>query len=187
MGKSDSQLGQFDVTARLFQRISNLPLNQQFITFEELIKEDVATHLFQIVIDLSEDQKIELLEQLDEMPFEEIPLKTLNLDENSTMRKYSRKACSIQAACAVNNYSFKCQIVDINTYGLLLKTDEAFPIGEKIQIAFALPNAASTLKLSGEVAWSSLEGIGVKFRVLPVPQKRMIQEFVSGQVINKKQ
>jgi len=180
MGKSDSQLGQFDVTARLFQRISNLPPNQQFIFLKQLINKDVATYLFQMIIDMSDAQKIKLLEQLGEMPFEEIPITTINLDETSFMRKYQRKACSIPTECAVGDYSFRCHIVDISTFGLLLKTDEAFPISEKIQITFSLPNTATPLKLSGEVAWSSLEGIGVKFRVLPVPQKNMIQDYISA-------
>ena len=180
MGKSDSQLGQFDVTARLFQRISNLPQNQQFIFLKQLIKGDATTYLFQMVIDMSDDQKVKLLEQLGEMPFEEIPITTINLDETSFMRKHPRKACSIWAECAVGDYSFECHIVDVGTFGLFLKTDEAFPISDKIQISFSLPNTATPLKLSGEIAWSSLEGIGVKFRVLPVPQKNMIQTFISS-------
>ena len=179
MGKSDSQLGQFDVTARLFQRISNLPQNQQFIFLKQLIKDDLTTYLFKMIIDMSDDQKIKLLEQLGEMPFEEIPITTIDLDETSFMRKYPRKSCSIRSECTVGDYSFECRIVDMSTFGLFLQTDEAFPISEKIQISFSLPNIATPLKLSGEIAWSSLEGIGVQFRVLPVPQKNMIQTFIS--------
>ena len=179
MGKSDSQLGQYDVTAHLFQRISDLPQNQQFIYLKQLIKGNVTTYLLQVIIDMSDDQKTKLLEQLGEMPFEEIPITTLDLDETSFMRKHPRKTCSIQAKCVVGDYSFDCHIVDMSTFGLFLKTDEAFPISEKIQISFSLPHTATPFKLSGEIAWSSLEGIGVKFRVLPVPQKNMIQTFIS--------
>jgi hypothetical protein len=180
MANSDSQLGEFDVTARLFQQISSLPQNQQFIYLKQFIKDDVSTYLFQIIIDMSDEQKIKLLEQLGEMPFEEAPMTTLNLDETSFMRKHQRKACSIPAKCVVGDDSFECYIIDMSTFGLFLKTEEAFPIGEKIQISFTLPQTATPFKLSGEIAWSSLEGIGVKFRVLPVPQKNMIQTFISS-------
>jgi hypothetical protein len=179
MGKSDSQLGQYDVTARLFQRISNLPQNQQFIYLKQFIKSNITTYLFQMIIDMSDDQKIKLLEQLGEMPFEEEPITTIDLDDASLMRKHPRKTCSIRANCVVGDYSFECYIVDMSTFGLFVKTDEAFPINEKIQVSFSLPKTASPFKLSGEIAWSNLEGIGIKFRVLPVPQKKMIQTFIS--------
>lgn len=179
MAKSDTQLGQYDVTARLFQRINDLPQNQQFIYLKQFIKGNITTYLFQIIIDMPDDQKIKLLEQLGEMPLEETPITTIDLDGNSFMRKNPRKACSIRAKCVVGDYSFECQIVDIGTFGLFLKTDEAFPNSEKIQVSFALPDTTTPFKLSGEIAWSNLEGVGVKFRLLPVPQKNMIQTFIS--------
>ena len=82
MNELDSQIGEYKVTARLFNFINDLPREKQYILYKQLIKGYVKEELFKLIIDLSEHEKISLLERLGEMPYQEEPIKTVNLDEN---------------------------------------------------------------------------------------------------------
>ena len=104
MNDLDTQTGQYKVTAHLFNFIDHLPQDKQYILYKQLIKGSVVTELFKLIIDMDEDEKIQLLERLGEIPYEEEPIRTINLDENeSFMRENTRKVCQIPVKC--RNYT----------------------------------------------------------------------------------
>ena len=60
MNELDSQIGEYKVTARLFNFISDLARDKQYILYKQLIKGHVKNELFKLIIDLTENEKITL-------------------------------------------------------------------------------------------------------------------------------
>jgi Tfp pilus assembly protein PilZ len=179
MDNFDSQIGNYHVTARLFQYIDELPPEKQFILYKQLIKGDVKTQLFKAIIDLTEEDKIQLLEQLGEPSYEDKPIRTVNIDEDeSFMRENPRKICSIPVKCRVGNRTFTSQLIDISAVGVFIETDEIFTVGEKVLMALKLPNYPKAFELRGRIARSGPKGIGVRLYSLTQNQENIIGRFI---------
>ena len=179
MAGIDSQIGRYHVTARLFNYINDLSPDKQFILYKQLIKGDVNTQLFKLIIDMTEEEKIQLLEKLGEMSYEEEPIKTINIDEDeSFMRENPRKICSIPVKCGIGNRSFKSHIIDISEVGAFIEMNDRFAVGQKILMALKLPNYPKAFELRGRIARSGPKGIGVRFYSLTQHQEQIIHTFI---------
>jgi Tfp pilus assembly protein PilZ len=177
----DSHLGKFGTTARLFQLVSKLPEEKQLILLKALLRNNVGDYLFKLIVEMSFEQQRQLLERLGEIPNEEMPLKTIRLDEyESSMRETPRKSCMIKVECHVGKKTFKSYIIDISPVGVLIESEDNFPVGQKVMLAFSLPGHSDFLQLSGEIAWSGFQGFGIKFRNLSAQQRNLIKSFVDG-------
>jgi Tfp pilus assembly protein PilZ len=176
----DFQLGKFSNTARLFQLVSRMSEDKQFILLKTLLRQNLSTYLFQLIIDMNEDQQTQLLDQLTEMSYETTPARTISLDDyEASMRENPRKPCLIQVLCSVQNQTFKSYIIDISTVGVFIETNESFAKGQNIGLAFKLPGQETRLKIAGKIAWKGLQGIGVKFIKLTADQDKRIRAFVN--------
>ena len=181
MNISDSQIGEYKVTARLFNFISDLSRDKQYILYKQLIKGDLKAELFKLIIDMTEHEKIELLERLGEMPHEEETIKTVNLDENeSFMRENTRKVCQIPVKCRVEDRSFKSYIIDISAVGALIETNDTFPVGQKILMTLKLPNHPKAMELSGRIVRSGGRGIAVKYQDLKRIHEELIRLYIKN-------
>jgi len=181
MNVSDSQIGEYKVTARLFNFISDLSRDKQYILYKQLIKGDLKTELFKLIIDMTEHEKIELLERLGEVPQEEQTIKTLNLDENeSFMRENTRKVCQIPVKCRVEDRSFKSYIIDISAVGALIESNDIFPVGQKILMALKLPNHPKAMELTGRIMRSGPRGIAVKYQNLKRIHEELIRLYIKN-------
>lgn len=177
----DSHNGRYSVTARLFSIIDDQSPEKQFVLYEQLVKENIKGELFKLIIDLSEDQKIQLLEQLGEIPDVDEPLKTVNLEQDeSFMRENPRKICLISVKCQIEDRSFKSYIIDISALGAFIDSNELFPVGQKISMAFKLPHYHSVFQLNGRIARSGPRGMGVKFYNLSPTQEDIILKFIEN-------
>lgn len=179
---SDEQLGKNNnLISRLFKIVNGLSEDQQLILLKQLLKNNIANHLFKLIIDMSDYQQHVLLEELEKLPVDEMPVRTLSLDENEVlMRGHTRKACLINLDLSFQNSSFKAHILDISTVGVFIETGELLPVGEKIKVTFLLPNHPKPLALTCIVAWIGQNGIGVKFKKLTAHQKNIINSFVEN-------
>ena len=181
MSVFDSQIGPYRVTARLFNFINGLAQDKQFILYKQLIKGNVKTELFKLIIDMSEGEKIQLLERLGEVPYEEEPIKTLNLDETeSLMRENTRKVCQIPVKCKVEDRSFKSYVIDISAVGALIESNDSFPVGQKILMALSLPNQPKALEITGRIVRSGPKGIAVKYQNLKRIHEELIRLFIKN-------
>ncbi len=181
MNHLDSQIGQYKVTARLFNFINHLPQDKQYILYKQLIKGNVVTEILKMIIDMDEDEKIQLLERLGEIPYEDEPIRTINLDENeSQMRENTRKVCQIPVKCKVEDRSFKSYIIDISTVGALIESNDRFPIGQQISMALKLPNQPNALELKGRIVRSGPRGIAVKYYDLKRIHEELIRLFIKN-------
>lgn len=179
MMESDPQLGSFNITARLFKLIHDMPKDQQLILLKQLLGEHVTRHLFKLIVEMSEDQQIILLEQMGEAPAVESPITTVSLDETGpTMRENPRKPCLINADYRILDRDFKSYILDIGIGGVFIETDQQLPVGNDMLLKFSLPNHSKPFTLKGEVAWSSPRGFGVKFKDMSAQQEEILKRFV---------
>ncbi|UCG04855.1 MAG: PilZ domain-containing protein [Desulfobacterales bacterium] len=176
----DSDLGKFTITARLFNLVSNMPAEKQFILLKSLLRQNITTYLYKLIIEMPEEQQTHLLEHLGEMADRELPVTTIELDNyESSMRANPRKPCLIKVACRIQNSSFNSHIIDISTVGVFIETNTNFSVGQKIALKFNIPNQQHPIQLNGVIAWNGLQGIGVKFSSLTDFQKKTIQAFVN--------
>jgi Tfp pilus assembly protein PilZ len=179
---SEPQHGKYDLTARLFKLISQMPRDQQLILLKQLVGDNVATHLFKLIVDMTEEQQIILMDQMGQMPQFDEPVKTLSLDESGpTMRENPRRTCLINANYRIKDRKYRSYILDISVGGVFVETEKAFPVGQPITLLFTIPQNDSPLSLQGRVAWSGPQGFGVQFRSIRPKQDKAIRSFVSNQ------
>ena len=179
MDALDTQIGKYHVTARLFNFISDLSPEKQFILYKQLIKGHVKTELFKVIIDMTEEEKVQLLEQLGEPSYEDEPIKTINIDEDeSFMRENPRKICSIPVKFRVANRTFNGHIIDISAVGAFIETSERFTVGQKIGMSLKIPDHPKAFELSGRIARSGSKGIGVRLYSLSPTQEEIIGRFI---------
>lgn len=179
MIESNPQLGTFNITARLFKLIDDMPKDQQLILLKQLIGDNVTGHLFKLIVEMSEDQQIILLEQMGEAPTVESPVTTVSLEESETsMRENPRKPCLINANYRIQDRNFKNYILDISIGGVFIETDQKLPVGRQMMLKFSLPNHSQPFTLNGEIAWSSPRGFGLKFDEMTLQQGNILKTFV---------
>jgi len=173
--------GRYSVTARLFDIINKLSHDKQFILYRQLVKDNIKTELFKLIIDMPEDEKTRFLMQLGSQSYDYEPLKTVNLDDDeSFMRENPRKMCMVKVKYEIENRSFKSYIIDISKVGVFIESNDRFPVGQKIKMTFNLPNYHMNFQLNGGVVRSGPRGIGVKFDNLAPDQEESILKYIES-------
>ena len=158
----------YTTTARLFKLISNISEEQLLILLKELLKDSFTAHLFKLIIEMPDDKQLMLIKQL-----EEISVKSGKLDK----RNHQRKPCLISVDYKVGNRKFKSFMLDISTFGVFIETKNLFPVGKEIIMTFTLSNYQKPFKLTGEIIWSGVQGIGARFKYLNRRQFAIIKSY----------
>jgi Tfp pilus assembly protein PilZ len=180
MTASDPTVGKFDITARLFNLVSDMPKDQQLILLKRLVGERVAAHLCKLIVDMTEEQQLTLLEQMGECPQVELPVKTVNIEESdASMRENLRKPCLINASYSVQDRKFQSYILDISIGGVFIETDTKFPIGKELLLKFSLPDHPQSFSFKGKIAWNNAKGFGLKFENISVLQGESLDSFIA--------
>lgn len=176
---ADLDNGRHDTTLRLFQRVSRMSQEQQFLLLRQLAGERVTRELFQLIVALPESEQLQLLEQFGRMEEGDAGERTLRLEGSEPrMREYPRKSCLINADYRVRGRDCRSYILDISIGGVFVETHERFTVGEEVILNFTLPDHRQPFSLRGRIAWSGPEGFGVKFEPLPPSQGSAIRRFV---------
>ena len=182
MNELDSQasVGRFAVTTRLFHLVDEMPKDKQLILLKQLLGERITSHLCKLIIEMSDDQLQRLCDQLEELPFEDAPVTTINLDEDGApMRQVSRTPCQLKAICVADGQTFESVITDISTVGMFIKSPPAtYPAGKSIRVSCRLPGREKALVLNGEVLRSEAAGIAVRLTGLSAEQESAIRQFI---------
>ena len=177
----DSDKSGFAVTSRLFTLISDLAHEKQVLLYQQLVKDNIDTELFKLIIDMSEDEKEQLLMQLEAVSDADEPLQTLDLDaDESFMRENPRKICLIPVKYTIEGRSLKSHIIDISQLGAFIESNDRFPVGQQILMDFKLPDYHEAFRLDGRIARSGPRGIGVKFYALSPAQQAAIRNFIGS-------
>ncbi|MGD2099054.1 MAG: PilZ domain-containing protein [Desulfobacterales bacterium] len=169
MTSLETPFSKYPVIARLFELINHISEDQFVIILKDLLGDKFSAHLFKLVIDLPDEQQSALLNHLQ---------KKVDAHHNSSERRgHSRKPCLIPLTYRVSGRQFDGYILDINDHGVFIETGNAFFSGQEIIMTFAAPRNQKALTITGQIVWSSQDGIGVKFSRLTAHQREAIQAF----------
>ncbi len=168
MKTSDTTVGKYPVIARLFELINQISEDQFVIILKDLLKDKFSAHMFKLVIDMSDEQQGALLKHLQ---------KKVNAENSSERRKYLRKACLIPLTYVVQGRQFDGYILDISDHGVFIETGNTLFSGQEIIMTFSAPRYQKALRITGDIVWSSRNGIGVKFSQLTAHQQKAISAF----------
>lgn len=93
-------------------------------------------------------------------------------------RRHTRKSCSLPVHYAVDELTFKDYVRDISEGGAFVQTTSSFlVVGEQIRLVFASRSPEEAIKVTAEVVWCRLDGIGVKFTKSSKNFQKMIRSL----------
>jgi Tfp pilus assembly protein PilZ len=165
---------QHTINLKLAEMIKNMPEDQQLTLLRQLLKGNLTPTLYRLIGKMTEYQQATLLEQLREQP-----LKSISLEETEiALRSHNRKSCMLSIDYKVEERNFEGFMLDISPAGAFIETSEPFSAGQQINISFSLPNNPRQLKVSGEILWKGMLGIGVKFDDITAGQIELINAFM---------
>ena len=107
--------------------------------------------LLKLLLDMSEREQLRLLEYAKSI-----------IDERTLPRNF----CLIPVNCTFKDRTFDGYILDINSYGAYVDTNEPCPIGQEIYLSFFNPFSYKNMNLGGKIIWSNTQGIGMRFNDL---------------------
>lgn len=107
--------------------------------------------LLKLILDMSEKEQLRLLEYAKSM-----------VDE----RTLPRNPCLIPANYTLRDRTGDGLILDLNSYGAYVDTNEPLPVGQEIYLSFFNPFSDKYMDLGGKIIWSSTDGIGLSFNDL---------------------
>ena len=121
---------------------------------QELGKDSVTIHLIKKLLDMSEEQQLSLLKQLDE---------TSVMDQSSNDRDDTRKNFKETIHFTVKGRNYTGISEDISSGGMFIKTEDSFSVGQSIIINIPLTKKQKHIKVPAEIVRVMPEGIGVEF------------------------
>jgi len=121
----------------------------------------VISKLFQIVIDLSEEQQLALLRHAEDLFAKD---KRINI----------RKSCDIPVSYATDYRVYSNHIKNISHSGLFIDTQRPLIVGDEIIMTLRLDGFDKPLKIKGEIAHATRKGVGVEFKDVSPDIEEMI-------------
>ena len=106
------------------------------------------SRLLKLILNMSESEQLLLLQYAKSI-----------IDD----RTLPRNLCLIPASFKIKKRNYNGVILDLNSYGAYIDTNEPFPIGQEINLSFFNPFSHKNMQLDGEIVWSNTHGIGVSF------------------------
>ena len=111
----------------------------------------VIPKLFQIILNLSEDKQLLLLQFAEDLLVKE-------------RRAFIRKACSIPVSYATYDRVYSNTIKNISQKGVFIETQRPLFVGEELVLSFSMAGIDKPLKVKGEIVQVNRGGIGVEFK-----------------------
>ena len=125
----------------------------------------VIPKLFQIILNLSEEKQLALLQYAEELLIKE-------------RRAFIRKKCSIPVSYATYDRVYSNIIKNISQKGVFIETQRPLFVGEELIISFSMPGFGKPLKVKGEIVQVSRTGIGVEFKNMSPYVEEMIATLI---------
>ena len=113
----------------------------------------VTTRLINLILGMSLQDRIDLLEYLNER------------EKSPNKRRYPRGIYLSHVDIITNNGFSKGIIKNLSPEGLLISTKDNIPIGEEILLTFRLPNSNDLIQINAIVVRSFSGGIGIQFKM----------------------
>ena len=126
----------------------------------------VIPKLFQIILNLSEEKQLALLQQAEDLLIKE-------------RRAFIRKTCSIPVSYATYDRVYSNTIKNICQKGVFIETQRPLFVGEELILSFSMPGFGKALKVKGEIVQVSRSGIGVEFKSMSPYVEEMIATLIN--------
>lgn len=123
-----------------------------------LSSSEVITRLFEIITNISEDNRRQLLKVLEK-----------NIQSKfSLRRKHSRQPYKINVDFTIDQIPFRFFTHNVSKSGAFIETDLPFLTNKELSMKFELPSYEDPIKTKGKIVRTDSKGIGVKFHE-PIP------------------
>jgi hypothetical protein len=90
---------------------------------------------------------------------------TRDLERRKDARKKVDEARLMVASCRTMDGNFQAPIENVSSGGIFINTRQHLFAGQEIAIKFDFPDARNTIMANGEVVRTSMEGVGIRFRI----------------------
>jgi Tfp pilus assembly protein PilZ len=124
-----------------------------------------TARLFELIKRMSEDEQLALLKELGER-------------FSKGKRKHQREPFFMVADYSTEDRVYRDYIQNVSAGGVFIETHMPFTSGQEVSLAFPLPNYKKYLKIIGEVARVTPQGIGVVFKLVNQEQETMVKSLL---------
>jgi Tfp pilus assembly protein PilZ len=124
-----------------------------------------TARLFEMIKRMSEDEQLALLKELGERL-------------SKGRRKHQREPFFMVADYSTEDRVYRDYIQNVSAGGVFIETHMPFTSGQEVSLAFPLPNYKKYLKIIGEVARVTPQGIGVVFKLVNQEQETMVKSLL---------
>jgi Tfp pilus assembly protein PilZ len=90
---------------------------------------------------------------------------TRNLERRKDARKKVDGTQLMVASCRTLNGDFQAPIENVSSGGIFINTRQHLFAGQEIAVKFDFPDARNSIMANGEVVRTSIEGVGIRFRM----------------------
>jgi hypothetical protein len=133
------------------------------------LQDPTITHqLFQLIVEMSEDEKRTLLKVL-----------KAGLLKGKSRRQHFRKPLHVPVRYTNKAGSTSGLIQDISLGGVFITSRGAFSVGESVSVAFSPASIEKTVWITGDVMRVTPAGVGVRFRSMNDIQKAEVISVAS--------
>ena len=123
------------------------------MTDNNLSSSEVISRLFEIITNISEANRRQLLRVLEK-----------NLHAKfSWRRKHSRQPYKIHVDFTIDDFPFTSFTHNVSKGGVFIETDLPFLHNKDLSIEFELPGYENRIKTKGKIVRSNPAGVGIKF------------------------
>lgn len=114
----------------------------------------IILRLMELILAMNDEQRLDLLDKLEEMPVED-----LSLGDRNDVRKDFQKDISF----SVQDRQYKAICRDISNGGIFIQTNEVFSVGQTVILNIPFSDGSREIKVPAEIVRVSNHGIGLKF------------------------
>jgi len=125
----------------------------------------VIDRLHDLIRMMSEDEQRILLKELEQRVLK-------------GRREHYRKSFLTAVDYSNQDGVYKDFTKDISFGGVFIETSTPFSVGQEISLTFPIPNQQKHIKVTGEIARISDQGIGVKFKIANEDQGTIIKTLL---------
>jgi len=124
-----------------------------------------TARLFEVIKRMSEDEQLALLKELGERL-------------SQSRRKHKREPFFMVADYSTKDHVYRDHIQNVSAGGVFIETHMPFTSGQEVSLAFPLPNYEKYIKIIGEVARVTPQGIGVVFKMINQEQETIVKSLL---------
>jgi len=117
-------------------------------------KNDVIIQLIKRVLEMTDSERLDLLEQLNMLPVQDLSLG----DRDGARRIYDQ---TISFSTQERQYTALCK--DISNGGIFIQTGDVFRLGQLVTLDIPFSDGRESIKVPAEIVRVNPDGIGLKF------------------------